>query len=254
MTAPCSAPPVTVIVPCLDEADGLPALLERLCAMHERPPVCAWHVLFVDDGSTDDSFATLLRAERDLGWVEVIRHRENLGLGAALRTGFAHTRSPIVCTMDSDCTYAPERLPELVRLVEAGADIATASAWHPDSVASEGARLRLLLSRSVSRLYQALVAQDVHTFTCLFRAYRREVLERVPVQSDGFGAVAELMLRAMCAGYRIAELPMALEPRRHGVSKLRTMQAVATHCRLLAMTAVMRSGSTRVRAPLGEEG
>ena len=83
--------------------------------------------------------------------------------------------------MDSDCTYLPERLPELVRLVEQGADIATASPWHPDSVPAQGGRLRLALSRAVSRLYQLLIGRDVHTFTCLHRAYRREVVETTPL-------------------------------------------------------------------------
>lgn len=244
--------PVTVIVPCFNEDESLPSLLERLDGLRADRRAADWHVLFVDDGSTDDSFAVLLRGERVRPWMQVIRHRENLGLGAALRTGFAQTHSPIICTIDSDCTYAPERLPDLVALVEAGADLATASAWHPASARSEGARMRLLLSRAASRVYQTLVAQDVYTFTCLFRAYRREVLERLAVTIEGFGGVAELMLRAMAAGYRIAELPLALEPRCHGQSKLRVGQAVITHLRLMAMTAGMAArGSIRGRqAPL----
>jgi dolichol-phosphate mannosyltransferase len=231
--------PVTVIVPCFNEEASLPSLFARLDALRADPRAADWHYVFVDDGSIDDTFAVLLRGERDRPWMEVIRHRENLGLGAALRTGFAHSRSPVICTVDSDCTYAPERLPDLVALVEAGAGLATASAWHPASARSQGAPLRLLLSRAASRVYQALVAQDVYTFTCLFRAYRREVLQHLAITIEGFGGVAEIMLRAMAAGYRIAELPMALEPRRHGESKLRVGQAVVTHLRLMALTAAM---------------
>jgi dolichol-phosphate mannosyltransferase len=90
-----------------------------------------WHFLFVDDGSSDTTFGALLRAAQDEDWIEVVRHPENLGLGAALRTGFEHARSPIVCSIDSDCTYPPEKLPELAALVRDGAQIVTASAWHP---------------------------------------------------------------------------------------------------------------------------
>lgn len=227
--------PVTIIVPCFNEADGLPSLLERLRAMRAGP-ARDWALLFVDDGSSDDTFALLLEAAHSDG-AQVLRHDQNRGLGAALRTAFAHVRSPIVCTIDSDCTYPPERLPELVALIEAGADIATASAWHPAALAgADGSRLRLLLSRHVSGIYKQLVGQDVHTYTCLFRAYRREVLERVPFHGDGFSAVAELVLKAMLAGYVVREVPMLLEQRRYGVSKLRVSDAMLAHAHLIALT------------------
>lgn len=231
-------PPVTVIVPCHNEASGLPSLIERLESMHRRPASASWQFLFVDDGSNDDTLAVLIEAERRFPWVEVVREPDNLGLGAALRAGFAQTASPVVCTIDSDCTYPPERLPELTALIEQGVDLATASAWHPDTEAAEGNPIRLFLSRSVSHIYKFLVGQDVHTFTCLFRAYRRELLERIPFRSDGFAAVAELMLGALRAGYRVAEVPMHLEQRRFGESKLKISDAVLTHTALLTMTAL----------------
>ncbi|MFN8644727.1 MAG: glycosyltransferase family 2 protein [Candidatus Binatia bacterium] len=241
--------PVTVVVPCYDEADGLPSLLERLAAMRHGA-AADWHFLFVDDGSTDDTFAGLLRAARDRDWVSVLRHHENRGLGAALRTGFALVRSPIVCTIDSDCTYPPERLPELTARIAAGADIVTASAWHPESAAADGHALRLLLSRQVSGIYKQLIGRDVHTFTCLFRAYRREVLERVRFRGTGFSAVAEIFLKAMLAGYAVDEVPMALERRRFGESKLRVGDAVLAHAQLITMT-TLAVGARQARQVLG---
>src|SRR5262245_5476164 len=172
-----------------------------------------WHFLFVDDGSSDGTFAALLRAAQDENWIEVVRHPENLGLGAALRTGFDHARSPVVCTIDSDCTYPPEKLPELAALVDQGAHIVTGSAWHPESAAAEGSRVRLWLSRMVSGLYKLLIGQDVYTFTCLFRAYHTDTVRRIRFRSSGFAAVAEIMLRAMLKGCRVSEVPMRLESR-----------------------------------------
>ncbi|MFN8545815.1 MAG: glycosyltransferase family 2 protein [Candidatus Binatia bacterium] len=228
--------PVTVIVPCCNEEAGLPALLARLEAL-ERGAGRGWEMLFLDDGSTDGTFAELLSAARTAPWMTVLRHPSNMGLGAALRTGFANTVAPVVCTIDSDCTYAPERLPELVAQIHAGADIATASAWHPESARAEGGRIRIGLSRAVSGLYKLLIGQDVHTFTCLFRAYRRDSLARVHFRANGFAAVAEIMLRGMLAGYRVAELPMQLEKRKFGASKLKVGDAIAAHAGLLTLTA-----------------
>ena len=242
MTTAAPDAPVTVIVPCFNEEAGLPTLLDRLRVMRRHPAAGSWHVLFVDDGSTDETFAALLRAARDESWIEVVRHHENLGLGAALRTGVGQARSPIICTIDSDCTYPPERLPELTALVERGADISTASAWHPESQEAEASRIRLLLSRAVSQVYKMLIGQDVYTFTCLFRAYRRETLQRVRFRANGFSAVAEIMLKAMFAGLNVREVPMRLETRRFGESKLKIGDAVVAHVHLLSLTAFTVGG------------
>ena len=240
MTTDTATPPVTVIVPCYNEEAGLPFLLERLRKMRAQS-ANDWHFLFVDDGSSDGTFSALLRAAHEESWIEVVRHPENLGLGAALRTGFEHTRSPVVCSIDSDCTYPPEKLPELASLVRDDAQIVTASAWHPDSAAAEGSAIRIWLSRMVSGLYKLLIGQDVYTFTCLFRAYHTETVRRIRFRSSGFAAVAEIMLRAMLSGYRVSEVPMRLESRRFGESKLKVSDAIVAHVRLLLLTALMVS-------------
>lgn len=238
--------PVTLVIPCYNEEAGLPSLLARLGRLRERSAQ-DWQFVFVDDGSSDDTFLTLLRAAQGSPWIEILRHHENLGLGAALRTGFEYASAPIVCTIDSDCTYPPEKLPELVALVDAGAEIATASAWHPASASAEGSKLRLWLSRQVSNVYKRLLGQDVYTFTCLFRAYRAEALGRLPFRSSGFAAVAEIMLRAILGGYAVCEVPMRLESRRFGESKLRIADAIVAHGRLMMTTALM-VGSRKARS------
>jgi dolichol-phosphate mannosyltransferase len=243
-------PPVTVIVPCHNEQAGLPSLLARLRGMRADPRAADWHVLFVDDGSSDDTFTELLRAARDEEWIKVVRHHENLGLGAALKTGFAHAHSPVVCTIDSDCTYPPERLPDLTALLAQGADIVTASAWHPHSEEADVSQLRLMLSRSVSGVYKVLIGQDVYTFTCLFRAYRRDAIERIRFRASGFSSVAEIMLKAMFAGYVVREVPMRLESRQFGESKLKIGDAVLAHVHLLSLTA-LTVGSRQLRQVFG---
>jgi len=227
--------PVSVVIPCYNEAAGLPALFQRLAPLE----ALGWELVFVDDGSRDATFASLMGEVARRQRMRVLRHAVNLGLGAGLRTGFAHASAPIICTIDSDCTYPPERLPELVRLIEDGADIATASAWHPDAGAAQGKPIRILMSRAVSGCYKVLIGQDVHTFTCLFRAYRREVLDDIQFRADGFASVAEIMLRGMLSGLRVAEVPMPLESRRFGESKLKVGDAVMAHVGLLTLTTTL---------------
>jgi dolichol-phosphate mannosyltransferase len=228
-------PPVTVIVPCFNEVEALPALLQRLRAMRRAPRTADWHFLFVDDGSTDDSFAALLQAAHTEPGVEVVRLPENLGLGAALRVGFAQARSEIVCTLDSDCTYAPEHLPKLTQLIEEGADIATASAWQ-NGGDGDGTRLRPPWNRRLSAIYQRLVNHDVHTLSCLFRAYRRTVLENVRFRSNGYSAVAEIALKAVLAGYNLRELPMPPERRANEQPRSTISDAMLGHTHLIGLT------------------
>ena len=209
-----SSPPVTVIVPCYNEDEGIPWLMGRL-------PRCS-----ADGGARVGGAARRRRQRRPdvrapagatagaYPWVRVLRHPTNLGLGAALRTGFAHARSPIICAIDSDCTYPPERLPGARRGSSTTAP--TSRRRRPGirrAQAAEGSPFRIMLSRAVSGCYKLLIGQDVHTFTCLFRAYRADSLRRIRFRSDGFAAVAEIMLRSMLAGYRVRELPMRLEKR-----------------------------------------
>ena len=96
-------PPVTVIVPCFNEDEGIPSLMGRLSAL-QADGGRGWEVLLVDDGSDDLTFARLLSYSRTYPWVRVLRHPTNLGLGAALRTGIEHAQAPIICAIDSDCT------------------------------------------------------------------------------------------------------------------------------------------------------
>lgn len=207
--------------------------LERLIIGEQK----AWEVVIVDDGSTDRTPDLLRDACRRNPWLRTLRHPRNLGLGAALRTGFAGELAPVVCTIDSDCTYPLERLPELIALLEQGADLATASPWHPDNTEFEGGRLRLFLSRAVSRAYQRITAAQIHTFTCLFRAYRRELVRQVSFDENGFAATAEILVKAVLQGFRVAERPMPLATRRQGASKMSVLPSVTAHLRLLLATA-----------------
>jgi dolichol-phosphate mannosyltransferase len=208
---------VSVVIPCYNEAAGLPALFRRLAPLE----TLGWELIFVDDDSPDDTFARLMAEAARRQRMRVLRHAVNLGLGAALRTGFSNASAPIICTIDSACTYPPERLPELVHLIEGGADIATASAWHSDAGAAHGKPVGILLSRAVAGCYKVLSGQGAHTFTCPFRAYRRQALEGMRFRADGVASVAEIMLRGMFSGLRVSEMPMRFEPQRFDEAHLK---------------------------------
>ncbi len=224
---------VTVVIPCYNEEASLPPLLERLDRLDPRSR--GWDVLFVNDGSRDGTAGLLDREIPARKWARVQHHERNRGLGAALRTGFAHTRAEIVCTIDCDCTYPPERLPELIDAL-AGAGVATASPWHPSLRTGDVPWVRQILSRGVSVLYRLVLGRRIYTFSSIFRAYRREVLDKVRFDSPGFPAVTEILVKALLAGYRVVEVPIPLGTRRFGESKMSVGQAIRGHIDLLGKT------------------
>jgi dolichol-phosphate mannosyltransferase len=225
----------TIVVPCWNEEDALAPLLERLDRL--VGPRANWEVLFINDGSTDRTGPMLDAAVKRYVWARVVHHDGNKGLGAAVRTGFAHSKTPVICTIDSDGTYPPERLPEFVQLIEEGADVVTASPWHPDNHESDGGFHRIFLSRGVSMCYRILTGTKLYTYTALFRAYRRSAIEDLEFESNGFPAVTEILIRLLGKRCQVAEVPMPLKPRELGVSKMSTMKAIQGHLRLLSLSA-----------------
>lgn len=227
---------VTIVVPCYNEEAAVERLVARLDAL--VAPRANWEVLFVNDGSKDRTAELLDAAVKRYVWARVAHHDGNKGLGAALRTGFAACKDcGIVCTIDSDGTYPPESLPGFVDLVLQGADVVTASPWHPENRESDGGLHRILLSRGVSICYRIITGTKLYTYTALFRAYRREALDGVAFESNGFPAVTEILIRMLGRGSVVAEVPMPLKPREHGESKMTIWKAIRGHLKLLSMSA-----------------
>jgi dolichol-phosphate mannosyltransferase len=231
---------VSVVVPCFDEAEGLPQLEARLLpALATLRRTHEVEIILIDDGSRDGTLERLCARFADRPGARVIAHGKNRGLGAAMRTGFAAARGDVVVTLDADCTYAPERIGDLVALVARGAAVATASPYHPDGAVVGVQPWRLSLSLGLSRLYSLALRLGgararVHTYTSLFRAYRRDVVRACPFAADDYVAVAEVLLRALQQGFPVAELPATLERRRFGQSKLKVLRTIRRHLRLLA--------------------
>jgi dolichol-phosphate mannosyltransferase len=248
---------LSIIVPCYNEAENaerivgdLSRALQVLQALQSRGPL---EVILVDDGSTD---GTLLALQRALGRaqpfpaeVKCLAHPRNLGLGAALRTGFGAARGEVVVTTDADGTYPFAEIPALLALLQPGTDLVTASPYHPQGGVEGVPGYRQALSRGASLLYQLLVSPKVHTYTALFRAYRGVVTRSVSFRANGFLGGTELLVRAMLSGYNVAEYPTVLRVRRYGRSKARLMRTVWAHLAFLAQVAAHRVGLRPLRVP-----
>jgi dolichol-phosphate mannosyltransferase len=226
---------LSIVIPCFNEAANVCRLEQQLLpVVRAQASLRSVEVIFVDDGSTDgtaqaldDTFGN--RNEPPHFTFVVARHRTNRGLGAALRSGFAAAQGQVVVTTDSDGTYAFSEIPVLLSYLGPEIDVVTASLHHPAGGVDGVAAYRVLLSRGASAIYRLLVDWQLHTYTALFRAIRRRVIEQVVVESDGFLAVTEFLVKARLMGFRIAEYPAVLRTRAAGESKLRTTRVVLAH-------------------------
>ncbi len=227
---------LSIVIPCFNEEDGIDRLRKELW------PVIAGlarsrqvELIFVDDGSRDTTFEKLRKAFGDVDLagvsVRIERHGRNRGLGAAIRTGFGVATGDVVLTTDSDATYGFGEIPPLLDRLTAGIDIVTASPYHPDGGVENVPAFRLFLSRGSSILYRVLVDRRIHTYTALFRCYRRRVIDEISFASDGFLAGTELMVKAMRRGFTVAEHPAVLHSRVAGVSKAKVLRTIAAHLR-----------------------
>src|SRR5258708_36781496 len=225
---------LSIVIPCYNELDGLSKLQDEL-----RPVLVqltsnqSVEVLFVDDGSQDGTGLALQQtfdARREPGLsFKFERHPVNRGLGAAIRTGFAAAAGNVIVTTDSDGTYKFANIPALLACLTPKVGLVTASPYHPAGGVEGVPGYRLLLSQGSSLIYRLLVDWRVHTYTALFRAYRRQIVDTIPFQSDGFLAGTELMVKAMLAGWRVAEYPAVLHARVAGVSKAKLARTIRAH-------------------------
>lgn len=227
---------LSIVIPCYNEVDNIPKLRSELIpVVEELGETCPVELVFVDDGCTDGTLEALKRlfaetCPKNVG-VKYIAHPHNMGLGQAIRTGFANASGDVIVTTDSDGTYKFSCIPDLLACLLADVDIVTASPYHPQGGVAGVPGYRLFLSQGSSLIYRILVSNKVHTYTSLFRAYRRKVVENVPFASCGFLGGTELLVKSMLKGYRVAEYPTVLYSRVHGTSKAKIMRTILAHLR-----------------------
>lgn len=222
------------MIPCFNEERGLPQLFSKLESAKTRlQSNFEVELVFIDDGSTDATHKILSQEFRQARNVKIVRHSKNCGLGAALRTGFSKATGDIIVTIDSDCSYDPREIPKLIYTLDKETDIAVGSPYHPDGKTEDTSFLRLLLSKSLSKIYRILLSSGIHTYTGIFRAYRRDVIRGIHFQANDFLSLSEILARAILRGYRIREYPTTLYYRKFGRSKLKVFRMILRHLRFI---------------------
>lgn len=204
---------ISVIVPLYNEAESLPELaawIDRVMKDHDF----SYEVIFVDDGSTDDSWEVIHRLAAGNPALRGASFRRNYGKSPALNTGFGLAQGDVVITMDADLQDSPDEIPELYRMIkEDGYDLV--SGWKKKRYDPLSKTIPTKLFNATARKVSGI--KNLHDFNCGLKAYRNVVVKHIEVYGDMHRYIPYL---AKNAGYRnIGEKVVHHQARKYGHTK-----------------------------------
>ncbi len=204
---------ISVVIPLYNEAESLPELaawIERVMADHDF----TYEVIFVDDGSTDDSWKVISSLSGKNPSLRGISFRRNYGKSPALNTGFKAAQGDVVITMDADLQDSPDEIPDLYRMImRDGYDLV--SGWKRKRYDPLSKTIPTKLFNATARKVSGI--KNLHDFNCGLKAYRLEVVKHIEVYGDMHRYIPYL---AKNAGYtRIGEKEVHHQARKYGKTK-----------------------------------
>lgn len=200
------APRLSIVIPVRDEQDTVADIAGRIAAVLDG----GYELIFVDDGSVDDTWARLQAMHRP-GHVRVLRLRRNFGKTAALMAGFALVRGETVITMDGDLQDDPSEIPRFLAKLEEGYDLVTG--WKKRRYDPVSKVISSRLFNFAVRQATGLAVRDIN---CGFKAFRGDAAHSLRIYGEMHRFIPVLVA---AEGFRVTEIEVTHHPRRHGRSK-----------------------------------
>ena len=225
---------LTVAIPLYNESATIPYLKSRLDLMLEKSNHNNLKILFVDDGSSDDTFQLLKDNFSSLDNCKIVKHEINQNLNGFLKTVIELCDTEFVVFLDSDCTFDPLNIFEMVELVQPNTDIVNGSPYHPQGTVEGVKKGRLLISNGANFIYKLLINKDVYTYTSIFKMYRTAKIKKINLNTPGFVSVSELFIKCILNGANVVEYPCTLSIRKYGDSKIRIVNSIKNHVQFMS--------------------
>lgn len=204
---------ISVIVPLYNEAESLPELEAWIRRVMDENNF-SYEILFINDGSTDNSWSVICSLQKENPAVKGVCFRRNYGKSPALNTGFARAKGDVVITMDADLQDSPDEIPELYRMItEDGYDLV--SGWKQKRYDPLSKTIPTKLFNATARKVSGI--KNLHDFNCGLKAYRQKVVKHIEVYGDMHRYIPYL---AKLAGFnKIGEKVVQHQARKYGSTK-----------------------------------
>lgn len=204
---------ISVVIPLFNEAESLPELFDWIERVMKANGF-SYEIIFVNDGSTDNSWEVIEQLQQRSPYVHGIKFRRNYGKSPALHCGFQRAEGDVVITMDADLQDSPDEIPELYRMIkEDGYDLV--SGWKKKRYDPLSKTIPTKLFNATARKFSGI--HNLHDFNCGLKAYRKEVIKNIEVYNDMHRYIPYL---AKIAGFnKIGEKVVHHQARKYGTTK-----------------------------------
>jgi glycosyltransferase involved in cell wall biosynthesis len=208
------SPTVSLIIPAFNEEKNVAKVLSGTIAVMDQLQL-PYEIIFVDDGSTDKT-GLIASAFK----VNVLTNTKNHGKGYSLKKALQYANGDIIVTIDSDGEHKPKEIAPLLDAVVNGFDVAAGSRFMSNHT-EVTTKLNQIGNRFFNLAIMSLTGRHVTDSQTGFRAVKREVLEKLNLQSDGYEIETEITVKSLRGGFAFKELPITVERRKFGASKLK---------------------------------
>ena len=214
---------LSVVIPVYNEQDSIKLLVKQLIDLQEQLPEKIMQIIFVDDGSNDDTNKIINREISDYSNMEIICLSKNFGQTAALSAGIDNADGDVLITMDADLQNDPSDIPKLLNKLEDGYDVA--SGWRYER--NDKYFSRILPSKIANWIVSKISGIQLHDYGCTLKAYRKEILEGVKLYGEMHRFIP---IYVAWQGGKVTEIPVKHHQRKFGKSKYglsRTVSVIA---------------------------
>lgn len=202
---------ISVIVPFYNEEDNIEPFYEQL-SNTLKDLKREYKIIFVDDGSTDNTFKNMLKAKEKDENVRILKFRKNFGQTAALKAGFDHSEGNIAISMDGDLQNDPADIPKLIEKIEKE-DYDVVCGWRADR---KDTFSKKITSKFANLLRKMTTGETIHDSGCTFRAYRNLCVKNLDLYGETHRYIPAML---SWKGYRIGEVKVKHHPRKYGKTK-----------------------------------